>query len=141
MDEAKQLLADLVAGLDGACISAWQSTHHWQQQLDAAREWLASQVQPARVEAKEPVGEAGTMPGTSGFTIACFHADKVPVGTKLYTHAPVQPNDAAPELLEALTKIAAIEDKQFGHDWEEIEEARGIARAAITMLSTPKKEG
>lgn len=33
----------------------------------------------------EPVGEAGTMPGTSGFTMACFHADKVPVGTKLFT--------------------------------------------------------
>lgn len=40
-DEAKQLLADLVAALDGAFISAWQSTHPWQQQLDAAREWLA----------------------------------------------------------------------------------------------------
>lgn len=29
------------------------------------------------------VGEAGTMPGTSGFTMACFQADVVPVGTKL----------------------------------------------------------
>jgi hypothetical protein len=34
-------------------------------------------------------------------------------------------------LREALTKIAAIEDKMFGSDWEEIEEARQIARAAI----------
>jgi hypothetical protein len=33
----------------------------------------------------EPVGEAGAMPGTSGFTMACFEAAKVPVGTKLYT--------------------------------------------------------
>lgn len=34
------------------------------------------------------VGEAGTMPGTTGFTMACFKADEVPVGTKLYTAQP-----------------------------------------------------
>ena len=34
-------------------------------------------------------------------------------------------------LLEALKKIAAIGNKMWGTDWEEIEEARGIARAAI----------
>lgn len=44
---------------------------------------------PAAQEA-EPVGEAGTMPGSSGFTMACFHADKVPLGTKLYA-APQAP--------------------------------------------------
>lgn len=32
-----------------------------------------------------PIGEVGTMPGTSGFTMACFRADEVPVGTKIYT--------------------------------------------------------
>ena len=31
------------------------------------------------------VGVAGGMPGTSGFTMACFEAAKVPVGTHLYT--------------------------------------------------------
>lgn len=31
------------------------------------------------------VGATGSMPGTSGFTMAAFEADKVPVGTKLYT--------------------------------------------------------
>lgn len=31
----------------------------------------------------------------------------------------------------ALTKIAAIEDKMYGPDWEEIEEAREIARGAL----------
>jgi hypothetical protein len=34
---------------------------------------------------QEPVGEVGTMPGTTGFTMACFKAESVPVGTKLYT--------------------------------------------------------
>jgi hypothetical protein len=37
---------------------------------------------------KEPVGEVGTMPGTTGFTMACFKAESVPVGTKLYTSTP-----------------------------------------------------
>jgi hypothetical protein len=35
------------------------------------------------------------------------------------------------QLLEALKKIAAIENQMYGLDWEEIDEARGIARAAI----------
>lgn len=35
------------------------------------------------------------------------------------------------ELLEALKKIASIKDQMYGNDWEEIEEARVIARAAI----------
>ncbi|UIY58160.1 hypothetical protein [Burkholderia cepacia] len=33
----------------------------------------------------EPAGQAGTMPGTDGFTMAAFRADDVPVGTPLYT--------------------------------------------------------
>ncbi|MCA8237697.1 hypothetical protein [Burkholderia cenocepacia] len=33
----------------------------------------------------EPVGKAGNMPGTDGFTMAAFRADDVPVGTNLYT--------------------------------------------------------
>jgi len=41
------------------------------------------------------VGEAGNMPGTDGFTMACFEAAKVPVGTKLYA-APVAPPAVAP---------------------------------------------
>lgn len=35
-------------------------------------------------EQNKEVGVAGTMPGTNGFTMACFHAKDVPVGTKLY---------------------------------------------------------
>ncbi len=38
----------------------------------------------ASLRTAELVGEAGSMPGSSGFTMACFHADKVPLGTKLY---------------------------------------------------------
>lgn len=39
-------------------------------------------------------------------------------------------------LLEALEKISQIENKDFGSDWEEIEEARSIARAAITKAES-----
>jgi hypothetical protein len=35
------------------------------------------------------------------------------------------------ELLEALKQISAIEDLEWGGDWEEIEQAREIANAAI----------
>ena len=38
---AEQLLADLVAALDGAFISTWQSTAAWQKELDAAREYVS----------------------------------------------------------------------------------------------------
>ena len=47
----------------------------------------------------EPVGITSTMPGTTGFTMACFKAADVPAGTNIYA----TPQDAeAPELLEAL---------------------------------------
>lgn len=35
-----------------------------------------------------PVGEASYMPGTEGFTMACFKASDVPGGTKLYKGHP-----------------------------------------------------
>lgn len=38
--EALPYLQELVKALDGAFISTWQSTAAWQDQLDAAREWL-----------------------------------------------------------------------------------------------------
>lgn len=44
----------------------------------------------------EPVAKAGAMPGTSsGFTMACFKASDVPVGTSIYTAPqPAQSKDA-----------------------------------------------
>lgn len=38
-------------------------------------------------------------------------------------------------LLAALQKIAAIENREFGSDWEEIEEARQIANDAIRLVT------
>ena len=56
----------------------------------ALRELLAAH----NAGAQEPVGVAGTMPGTDGFTMAAFRAEDVPVGTSLYTH-PQPMTDAA----------------------------------------------
>lgn len=47
MTQADQLLSDLVAALDGAFISSWQSTAAWKAQLDAAREYLNTCTCPA----------------------------------------------------------------------------------------------
>lgn len=44
----------------------------------------------------EAVGEAGEMPGTSGFTMACFKAVDVPAGTKLYAAPPSSTAQAEP---------------------------------------------
>lgn len=60
----------------------------------AAKQQYNCQVVPLAVarraaspsEQGEAVGEAGTMPGTDGFTMAVFRAADVPVGTKLYHH-------------------------------------------------------
>ncbi|WP_419692204.1 ASCH/PUA domain-containing protein [Burkholderia gladioli] len=56
----------------------------------------ASSVQPFSIacyagavpaDAGEAVGVADSMPGANGFTMACFEAAKVPIGTKLYAAA------------------------------------------------------
>lgn len=40
MTVAEHLLLELVEALSGAYISSWQSTAAWQQQLNAARDYL-----------------------------------------------------------------------------------------------------
>lgn len=53
--------------------------------VEAAKaEIEALRAKIAEMERQEPVGTTGGMPGTTGFTMACFHAGKVPIGTKLY---------------------------------------------------------
>ena len=55
-------------------------------ELAAVKRYAEQYALQARAQVQgEPIGEVGTMPGTSGFTMACFRADEVPVGTKLYT--------------------------------------------------------
>ena len=42
LTDAALHLSNLVEALDNAFISSWQSTHHWQKQLDDAREYLTA---------------------------------------------------------------------------------------------------
>lgn len=72
---------------------------------------------------EEPVGIVGSMPGTSGFTMATFKADDVPVGTKLYT---AQPSGVREGMLRA-EEVCKDRAEAWGHsDFQqsEISEAR-----------------
>lgn len=80
-----------------------------------------------------PVAQVSAMPGTSGFTIACFKADEVPEGTPIYT---------APQsdiYREALKEIAAIENAMVVGDRSEIEKAHEIATAALEQAEARKQ--
>lgn len=69
--------------------------------------------------ARQPVGESigtvGSMPGTDGFTMACFKADEVPVGTRLYAAPPQQA--AQIDLGQFREAIAGAEDFISRHSW------------------------
>lgn len=54
---------------------------------------------------------------------------------------PSQLVERVKELEVALRKISAIEDQMYGPDWEEIEEARGIADAALSKARPNTAEG
>lgn len=57
---------------------------------DAWEAWQAAlAAHPSGVpEGAEPIGEASHMPGASGFTMVCFPAANVPVGTRVYAYLP-----------------------------------------------------
>jgi hypothetical protein len=52
-------------------------------------------------------------------------------GWEQATEAVREAEEVRDKLVAALKAIVAIEDKAFGGDWDEIEQARGIARAAL----------
>ena len=53
--------------------------------VDAAKAEIdAMRSKSEAMEKPEPVGTTHAMPGASAFTVACFNASDVPVGTKLY---------------------------------------------------------
>lgn len=68
----------------------------------------AETSQPVAQKA-DAVGEASAMPGTSGFTMACFKASDVPVGTKLYT-TPQAPALTSAELQSYEMHIAQADE-------------------------------
>lgn len=96
------------AGHDGPCAA---HQHEPDRELDADDQaciarGMARLAAGAPAETPKPVGEAGVMPGTSGFTMACFKDVDVPLGTKLYV---AQPAPAT----EAQGQAEATDAKQF----------------------------
>lgn len=83
----------------------------------------------AAIASRQPEGEAigtvGTMPGTDGFTMACFKADDVPVGTLLYAAPPQQPEMVLdPDLYAWLSERDLCPDAHDGQiDMSEVVEA------------------
>lgn len=68
----------LIADLEDLLVQATEERSHY---------YVGSVVRRALAELTATtikVGEAGSMPGTSGFTMAVFRSEDVPVGTVLY---------------------------------------------------------
>jgi hypothetical protein len=86
------------------------------------------------------VGVAGSMPGTSGFTMACFEAAKVPVGTHLYAlpiaDAEETDENAVDRILTLVPEVAVAERlvrEAGGVAPEQVEAAfRAIAKTAMS---------
>lgn len=69
----------LLDNVEGHFIGEHQ-LQHW------LEDWISESDTPRAAKVEEAVAEAGSMPGTNGFTMACFKASDVPIGTKLYLH-------------------------------------------------------
>ena len=85
-------------------------------ELIAEREALRAKI--TEMERQEPIGTAGGMPGTTGFTMACFHADKVPIGDKLYALPGAQNVPSVPDAT-VLLRRAAMALEVVGTEWRE----------------------
>ena len=92
-----------------------------------ATDALHAALEQPQVE-QETVGEAGSMPGTDGFTMACFRASDVPVGTKLYTRP--QPRQPLTDAQINDHRLALPYDGEDLPDpWDFKQGARAIERA------------
>lgn len=104
--------------------SQWCKVYGWDSESAQARaETIAALLaaSPPTPTEGEPVGEAGSMPGTDGFTMAAFRAVDVPIGTKLYA-SPTQPkavtiDDARVKALEAELDEALEIARVFAKHW------------------------
>lgn len=100
------------------------------------KEWVE---RAAQGDGAEPVGHAGSMPGTAGFTMAAFRAADVPIGTPLYAHPP------APASVEAdndrfrimLLDLLAVIHGDGGYKTQEI--GVDMAHAQALQLSAERK--
>lgn len=92
------------------------------------------------------VGVASSMPGTSGFTMACFEAEKVPVGSCLYSRPVMDAGEvdenSVDSLLDSVPEVAVAERLVRESDGTASKQVEAAFRAiAMTALSrTPSAE-
>lgn len=133
IDAAREALARYQAASDADGATTFQAYNCAAHLAD-----LLAALDAARGQA---VGEAGAMPGTGGFTMACFRAEDVPVGTKLYA-APAAERSEATSLAAAplfLLHTGAIYGNERG-DWE-VEAESGKAVDAYCDANPGKTVG
>lgn len=82
-----------------------------------------------------PRGSDGAPESYSFESLTDAGVENFPHGTMLYT----DPGQEIARLRAALEKITKIEDELFGGDWEEIEEARGIANEALGVFDVVRQ--
>lgn len=83
------------------------------------------------VEVGEAAGIVGSMPGTSGFNMACFMAERVPVGTLLY------PSSLVEQQAREIARLKAeLEDAQ-----ENVEILAPFAHEVIELTSRLSRQG
>lgn len=93
------------------------------------------QAQVAELESGkgEPAGEAGSMPGTSGFTMAAFKAYEVPIGTKLFTAPPAQVAVVLPTTEQFKDAFRATGYVTHDQAWELAEAAEACLDATAAL--------
>lgn len=118
-DTEKMLTEGRVTGMQLG-LGRLSDKHLWQifTAMDAVR------TPPHPTEVGEAVGEAGSMPGTAGFTIACFKASDVPIGTKLYSaqglHVYTPPASVDGKTQEYTLRAMAM-NYSGGHSWDHLD--------------------
>lgn len=119
------------------CYYTMDQMHSYAEQ--AVRQALAAQ-EPVRwlhtlySEKKDPLQEKVTLSQRNPFGVP--GTDYKP--THSVMSEPLYGAPCSTNAVEALQRIASIEDKMFGGDWDEIEEAREIARDALAAIGLPK---
>lgn len=105
----------------------------------ALAEALMPFIRRAALSNAEPIGEVDVMPGTEGFTMACFLANEVPIGTKLFLH----PSVPAPliEALKAARNIVSYAASGMTHSINMTNFANRILQQVDAALTNTEEQG
>jgi hypothetical protein len=106
-----------IAELESQKAESDDYVEHYRAELDKANARIPLlEAQIAAAEKREPVGIAGNMPGTEGFTMAAFKAYDVPVGTKLYAHPCQSDAEGWRKDAKRYSRILALEWESYARE-------------------------